>query len=215
MVRKAKCILEMGSDRKFAFCTPECPAYRHKDNCLYLKSLAFINKGESLEGTQIGEKKSIDDIIVENYDLIKKYCEKLAKNHHVAEDICQEVLKRILENRNRIKPDQPILPWILKAARNAFIDYYRREKMRTVESLEASEKGVIDRSFEKLEKLELASLLAVGALTGQQRKALELVYVEGMNYAEAARKMGLTYKGFYSLLKRAQEKLKKEVSDLI
>lgn len=215
MIRKAKCILEMGSGVKFAFCTPECPAYRHKDNCLYLDSLAFINKNESLQGTQIGEKKSIDDIIVENYHFIKKYCEKLAKNQHVAEDICQEVLKKVFENKHRIKPDQPIIPWLLKAARNALIDYYRKEKLRTVESIDASEQGALDRSFERCETMELASLLALGTLTSQQRKALELVYVEGMSYLEAAEAMGLSYKGFYSLLKRAQEKLKKEVSDLI
>lgn len=211
--RKKKCFIDAGKGHDISFCSPVCPAYRHNGVCLYLNALRFIFTDKRLQGTQIGEGKNVEDLILENYEFLKNYCYKLSKNLHVGEDLCQEVLRKAIENKDKFKPDQPILPWLLRTAKNLFIDYYRKQKSMVVEDIELINIGTEDTSFLKMENMELASIFALASLTEQQREALELVYVEGFSLAEAAEKMGLSYKGFYSLLRRAQKKLRDELKE--
>lgn len=214
-MNKRRCLLDAGKKTEVSFCSPFCPAYRSKGNCLYLQALKFILDESKLKGTQIGESKSFEELIIENYEKLRSYCRKLAKDFYLGEDICQEVLKKAIENKDNFKPDQPILPWLLKTAKNIFIDYYRKERSSKVELVDATEFVAVEQSFEKFNNLEVVSMFALAALTEQQRKALELVYIEGKEYSEASREMGLSYKGFYSLLKRAEKKLREEIKDFL
>lgn len=122
------------------------------------------------------------------------------------------MLQRALKNKDKFSPEQPLLPWLLKTAKNLFIDYYRREKLNRVSELPPHSISEEDVAA-KIENMEILSLFAVAALTDRQRRALELVYIEGMSIEEAAREMSLSYKGFYSLLKRAEKKMKEEIKD--
>lgn len=204
-------MLDTGRKGEISFCSPACPAYRRSGGCLYLQGLKFVFSNDRLKGTQVGEGKSIEELIMENYEKLKSYCQRLARDFHLGEDICQEVLRKALENKDSFKPDQPILPWLLKAAKNLFIDIYRKEKQKRIDEFGEADAAVYDQSFEKSESLEIISVFAFSSLTDKQRKAIELVYYDGMDIEEAAKAMGLSYKGFYSLLKRAESKLRDEV----
>lgn len=212
LFKKKRCILGSGSSPESVYCTPVCPAYSYHGGCLYLQAIKFIFNEEKIKGSVLETGKSIEDLIVENYDKLKTYCERLARNLHLGEDICHEVLQRALKNKDKFSPEQPLLPWLLKTAKNLFIDYYRREKLNRVSELPPHSISEEDVAA-KIENMEILSLFAVAALTDRQRRALELVYIEGMSIEEAAREMSLSYKGFYSLLKRAEKKMKEEIKD--
>jgi RNA polymerase sigma-70 factor (ECF subfamily) len=211
-----KCILTIGGKSGASDCNTGCYAYRPGSGCVYLKTFKFFFDSSKISGSQLAEQKDIEEIIIESYHKLKSYCMQLTQNFHLSEDICQEVLKRALENKDKFKPDQPVLPWLLKTARNLIIDLYRKEKTQTTELIGEfrdfphSLSGDVEQF-----PLDALGLLALGSLTEHQRKAIELIYVEDLEIDEAARRMGLSYKGFYSLLNRALKKLREELKDFI
>jgi RNA polymerase sigma-70 factor (ECF subfamily) len=209
--RKKKCILGFGQDNESSYCTPVCPGYSFSSGCIYLQAVKFIFEEDRIKGSIIEEGKSVEDLIIENYKKLKNYCMSLTKSFHLGEDICHEVLLRALENKDKINPEKPVLAWLLKTAKNLFIDYYRKEKLSRITDLPDEFSSSSDDIASKIESLEILSLFAFASLTEQQRKAIHLVYIEGLDLNEAAKEMKLSYKGFYSLLKRAEKKLKEEI----
>jgi|GEM_PF-2926538 len=212
--RKKKCVLGSGtSSFKLAYCTPLCPAYSYNGGCLYLQAVKFIFGEEKIRSSILDAGKTVEDLIIESYEKLKSYCKRLAKNFHVGEDICHEVLRRALENKDRFLSGQPVMPWLLRTAKNLIIDHYRREKSIKVDELPPYGISEDEDVAARIENMEILSLFAITALTDKQRKALKLVYIEGLSISEAAREMGLSYKGLYSLLKRAEKKMKEEIKD--
>lgn len=216
MKKRKKCILTIGSKSNISECNPGCYAYRPGSGCAYIRTFKFFFDSVKISGSQLAEQKDIEEIIIENYQKLKSYCVQLTRNFHLSEDICQEVLKRALENKDKFKPEQPILPWLLRTARNLIIDIYRKEKSQPTELIDEFKDFSHNLSGD-IENIpfDALSLLALGSLTEHQRRAIELVYIKELGIEEAAKKMGLSYKGFYSLLNRALKKLKEDLKDFI
>lgn len=212
---RKKCIFHLSLDEDI-FCDSKCIAFRGRKGCLYLASLRLVVSDRNLSGSLVDRQSSLEDLIVENFNHLKSYCNKLVRRYELGEEVCQEVLRRALENKEKIKPDQPVLPWLLRIAKNIIIDRYRKEKVEKLDLIENIElEGNLESWNSESLDYEIVSLLSISSLTERQRKAVELVYIDNCSIEEGAEIMGLSYKGFYSLLRRALETMKKEMKDLI
>lgn len=215
MNKNKKCLLTIGNKNSQSECSVSCYAYKPGSGCAYLKSIKLFFESRNAETSQLSEQKDIEDIIIENYQRLKSYCYQLTQNLHISDDVCQEVLRKALENKDNFAPDQPILPWLLRTAKNLVIDMYRKEKYQNTQLIDDFTAYSFEEKAADELPLDIVSLFAMASLTENQRKAIELVYVEDLGIEEAARVMGLSYKGFYSLLKRALQKLSKEMKEIL
>lgn len=120
------------------------------------------------------------------------------------EDIVQNVLISLHRARQTYRPEQPFRPWLNAVVRNASIDAVRRSARRArfegrgdpdqvadpsalsavLAGPRAAESGLADERLSP----ELAGALA--ALPESQRRAVELIQLDGLSVAEAAERVG-------------------------
>jgi RNA polymerase sigma-70 factor (ECF subfamily) len=129
-----------------------------------------------------------------------------------ADDLVGEVLLRIHQNLHTLDDRERLLNWVFRVARNAVIDEYRRAARSREQLVPAvadeppaeqplgSETGVLD---------ELAACLRplLCGLPPEQRRAVELIDLEGASQAEAAQREGLSVSGMKSRVQRGRRRL--------
>lgn len=132
-----------------------------------------------------------------------------------AEDVYQDVFIRLACDATEFADDGHLKAWLLRVALNRCRDLARRRGREGVVGLD-------DAGFEPVDPWgpeddvvrsdEVDRLVrAVRALPAKQRAAVQLCYVEGLSSEEAARVLGTTPSGVRMRLKRARERLKREL----
>ncbi len=131
----------------------------------------------------------------------------LGRDHPEVDDCAHEALKRALEGRDRLRPGEPLRPWVTGIARHVALDSMRarkRQRDRTV-SPQVGEDGVavdpVDRvadtspdAFQRLADARRRDAVAqamASALPEGQRQALTMFHMEGLQYQEIAARLGV------------------------
>jgi RNA polymerase sigma-70 factor (ECF subfamily) len=130
----------------------------------------------------------------------------LGREHPDVDDCSHEALKRAIEGRDRLRPGEPLRPWLTGIARHVALDSLRarkRQRDRTA-SPQAGEDGTaldpLDRiadaapdAFQRLADARRRDAVAraMSALPEGQRKALTMFHMEGLQYQEIAVRLGV------------------------
>jgi RNA polymerase sigma-70 factor, ECF subfamily len=143
---------------------------------------------------------------------LRSFVSRRVKQPADAEDVVQEIFLHIHRNLSTVKDEARLPAWIFKIARNAIVDYFRKNA-RPAESLAEdfdlpapTEQPEIDSSALK----ELAHCLEpmIEALPESYRHAIRLTELKGMTQTEAAKQTGLSVSGMKTRVQRARHKLK-------
>lgn len=124
------------------------------------------------------------------------------------DDLVQEALLAMHEKRHTYDRDQPFLPWLFAIARYKAIDFGRRQRVRSIEVALPSPEDFGVTSNDTSVGPDLQKLLAT--LPDRQRRAIELVKLEGLSVEEAARALGSTDGALKVTVHRALARLRKE-----
>jgi len=130
---------------------------------------------------------------------------------HVAEDIYQDVLVKVMMRQEPYENEQHVMRWAQRVARNAAIDLARSGNAK-VKTLDAE---VLDRmaaEWDALDPVPHSDLieylrLCLDALTPAARNVLELRYREGLTGAALGERLGRPVKSVYVTLSRAYRAL--------
>jgi RNA polymerase sigma-70 factor (ECF subfamily) len=142
---------------------------------------------------------------------IYRYILYLSHNHHIAEDLTQEVFFRAYKNKDQLD-GKKMKAWLLRVAHNSYIDLLRKEsRCITLENEyfhdcpchETPESNMLAKETYG----EFTSKLAV--LQPRQQQAVLLYDIHGYSYQESAQMMGISLSQFKIILYRARQKLKK------
>jgi RNA polymerase sigma-70 factor (ECF subfamily) len=139
-----------------------------------------------------------------------------------AEDLAQDVFLRLYRARKRYQPRAKFATWLFHITKNVARNALRSRRRRSCVRLGAVLAAVQDADVERvladgddspsrpLERSELARLVrsAVSGLGGRQRTALELYQFKDLSYAEVAAEMDMSPKAAKSLLYRARNQLR-------
>ncbi len=152
-------------------------------------------------------------------------CYRMTGNAADADDLVQETFVRALERPPR-RTDEPMRPWLVRVAMNLSRDLLRRRRRRDYtgpwlpspvatdeESLPSYEPAAPGEDspaarYDLLESLSFAFLLALEALTPQQRAVLLLRDVFDYSTAETAAALDLTEANVKVTLLRARKRMK-------
>lgn len=133
----------------------------------------------------------------------------LTRDTALAEDVAQETLFRLHARAEMLDFSEPIWPWLKTVAMRLAIDQFRRDDRES-----STEPHVMNRHREQHGREDQywceeapQLILALKELSGRQRLAVALRYLEDKDPTDAAVVLGLSKPAFEQLLFRARRKL--------
>jgi RNA polymerase sigma-70 factor (ECF subfamily) len=127
-----------------------------------------------------------------------------------AEDLVGDILLRIHRNLGTVDDRERLAHWVSRVARNAVVDEYRRTG-RGREQLVATPDDVLgaepDDASEVLNELAQCLRPLLPGLPAEQRRAVEMIDLDGLPQAEAARREGVSLSGMKSRVQRGRRRL--------
>ena len=130
-----------------------------------------------------------------------------------AEDLVGEILLRIHRNLASLDDRERLPNWVSRIARNAVSDEYRRAGRARERSAGTAQDAWPELSAEAddsdLVQEELSRCLRplLCGLPPEQRRAVEMIDLEGMPQADAARREGVSVSGMKSRVQRGRRRL--------
>ena len=157
-------------------------------------------------------------------NLVIRMVMKKTGDYQVAQEICQQVFISLYMNRNTV-PDDLVKAWVMRCTQNAIVDYIRKTKTQKY-FMETTGPSTIELgnilADEKLHSVE--DMMDNRALTGkilkevravneQWYEVLMMLCVDGLSYAEAAEKLGISIPVLRSRVYRARIFVREQFGD--
>jgi RNA polymerase sigma-70 factor, ECF subfamily len=173
---------------------------------------------ELAERLQRRETQAMADLYDRFGRLVYSVIFTIVRDTGIAEDLLQETFLRIWNRVAAFDAERGTLgPWLLTVARNRAIDHIRSAGARySKNSSELEEREHQSRFIDAeidLQNQEQAKIIraAVGKLTENQRRVVELAYYEGLSQSEMAEKLGEPLGTVKTWVRGALKKLRQEL----
>jgi RNA polymerase sigma-70 factor, ECF subfamily len=180
-----------------------------------------INKTEArlVEAAFNGDNEAFESLVKMHQKSVYSMCWRYLKTQE-AQDLAQEVFIKVFLNQKKFIKDQPLLPWLLKIARNHCLDYLRKKQLKTLpltffeinnkseEKNTCAETQLIDQQrTQQLEK-------KINLLPEGQREAVVLYHLEGLSYKEAAQVLSVPEGTVMTWLHRGRKNLQTALKNI-
>lgn len=157
-------------------------------------------------------------ILYEKYiDQMYSYGKALGVDDEALYDLIHDVFLHFFEHRNEIFDNDNVKYYLFRCLKNRMISEKRKEI--TMEEIDESDDYVfsiavsgLDYIEEEEERKEIAEQIEnmLCSLTGRQREAIYLRYMQELEYEEIAVLLNLTPKGTRKLIYRAIERMREQ-----
>ena len=149
--------------------------------------------------------------IIELTPALRRYARFLTRNNvDEADDLVQDTLERTLLHGDRLyKPGTNLKAWLMRILYNRFLDNQRKNASRsmnrhvTMDDVEIRAPGAPDQRTEMKE-----IVIAFDALPDLYKRALFLIAIEQLSYADASKVLGVAVGTVKSRVARARAILK-------
>ena len=152
--------------------------------------------------------------LLQNRERFTGFVRKHVHDPNDADDIVQAAFARMVEKGESIRDDESVVAWFYRVLRNAIIDHYRRNDVRTRGNEQYGKElerlqPVVDPS----DRQELCQCLwpVMDGLKPEYRDALKLIDLEEHSLAELAQSADISENNANVRLHRARRALKKQV----
>lgn len=159
--------------------------------------------------------------LVDRYqDLVFQYVHQMVRDHHLTEDLSQEIFLKVYRKFSSYDPQYLLSTWILRVAHNHVVDHLRRRRVPTVSMQQptGSGEGTLADSLPQ-RRPEPAELIerrdgrrrlreAIYSMPLEQRSVLVLRFLEGRKLEEIAYISNLAVGTVKSRLARARAELR-------
>jgi RNA polymerase sigma-70 factor (ECF subfamily) len=163
-------------------------------------------------------------VLIERYKApVYGYLLRLTARPEAAEDLFQEVFLKLIRNPAAYGEREKFKAWLFSVARNAAMDYFRRERSRragplegedgapgTLESAVSPEQGP-EKAFESRALGEKIGL-ALRRLSADQREVFYLRHYSELSFKEIAEMLGVPIGTVLARMSRAAAVLRKELA---
>lgn len=176
---------------------------------------------------KLGDEKAFEYIFKSYYALLCTYAFDLVKDDELAEDVVQEILIKVWENRGKIDIRTSLKAYLYRSVYNHCInslkhiqviknleDKYTEDTLLNVDFvLLTDEEYTLDGYF--YEGLELDIEEAIQSLPEQCRIIFQMSRFENLSYEEIARKLDISVNTVKTQMRRALEKLRTNIKKKI
>jgi len=169
-----------------------------------------------------GDSKWFSMIYEDTMPRIYRYYYYKTMQRELSEDLTSEVFIRVYRNLRKTRLNgKTFISWIYRIAHNLLIDHFRKNiKMNQpleefLDPIQVSDEEILKKESSYLNKeldLEKPELIsAVNKLTGLQKDAVILRFLEDMDYDTIARILGKNKGTVRGIIFRAMERIRKEM----
>lgn len=138
------------------------------------------------------------------------------QNKEAAEEVTQDVFLNIFQKADSFAGQSRVSTWVYRITVNSCLNYLDKQSRRPTSDVEVEDHHIVDfiHPGVQLENQEKSRYLfaAINTLAEQQKTAFVLTYVEGLPQKQVAEIMHTTVKSVESLLQRAKNNLKQQLS---
>lgn len=178
---------------------------------LSIHYLSYKNKEVMLKNKQSNYK-----VLYEKYiDQMYSYGRALGVDEDTLYDLIHDVFLHFFDHQNEISEGEHEKNYLLRCLKNRFISQKRKEVgceelIETEDYFFQISVSGLDRIEEEEERKELTEQIEnmLQCLTGRQREAIYLRYMQELEYDEIAVLLGLTTKGSRKLIYRAINRIR-------
>lgn len=188
------------------------PAAVAAGQCFRVK--AKLDEGEERELAQAVARAKLGDMEGYRYlysryaDNVYSYVRKIVRGDHDAEDVTQLVFAKLFTAIGRYETQGvPFSAWILRVARNAAIDYMRRDRLVPVEDVRGEDHDFAEVGHDRRRTLTDA----LGHLPEDQREVVMLRHLVGLTPSEIANRMGKSESAVHGLHHRGRRTLRHQL----
>ena len=157
-------------------------------------------------------RNTIEIALEQNWSRLFGYALALTGDAEAARDLLQQSALNALASANAPSDRKAARTWLFKIVRNAWIDQYRRQKVRTENDssipIEDGSWGYEDRVI-----AEITVRQGLGKIDPLQREVIELVDLWGFRYADVATVLDIPVGTVMSRLSRARLSLLEAIAE--
>ncbi len=171
-----------------------------------------MNEKALVRACQKGEKQAFEDLIQMFYPFVSKFLLKTTGDGPLSEDLTQETFLKMIRSIKCYNLDggASFGTWLVTIAKNCYIDYLRRNRVKLVDIENLPLEDSSDLAFLVEKKLEYEEVLrAIETLPKEQALAIRMKYEENLTLAEIAERFGVPLKTVKSRIHDGTVKLRK------
>lgn len=164
-----------------------------------------------------GNKKAYAHLFNSYYTPLCNYVYSYTKNTKQAEDIVQDSLLKIWENRHKIKPQHSVKNYLYKIAYNQFIDNDRKNKKHLNYIDEVKRKSLnnlIEKDDDFLENKKAIILFEVQKLPPKCKEVFLLNKQNGLKYKEIAEELDISIRTVENHISKALKIIRNKIKQL-
>lgn len=148
---------------------------------------------------------------------LRAFVARRVADPHDAEDLVQDTLAKLAAQLRDGPPAGPLHAWVLRVARNAVVDHWRRRAGGTAAGTTSADElpAADDDPGERLACTPLAASFRsfVHALPPEQREAVLRTEYEGLSQAALARELGVPVSTVKARVQRGRKRLLQALHD--
>jgi RNA polymerase sigma-70 factor (ECF subfamily) len=177
-----------------------------------------------------GDERAFDELVARNFASTVRVIASMLGGSSTAEDLAQDAFLRVYRSRHRYLPTAKFSTFLGTIIRNTVLNEKRRLSRQRVSFTQFADRGSIGANdasgiaeapcyevdFARRLDFEQAKIRlnrAIVNLPSRQRRAVELVYLQGLSYVKAAEEMATSRKAVKSLLGRGRQSLLESLSE--
>jgi RNA polymerase sigma-70 factor (ECF subfamily) len=160
----------------------------------------------------------IRQIYGETIDALYAYASRrCGGDRALAEDVTQEAWLRAVREWRRTGVPRTPLAWLTVVARNLLLNHFRQRARAPVAALDPEALLAALDGDRVSESSEVASLVgrALARLPDGQARLLDAFHFQRIKVAEIARLFGMSERAAEGRLRRARERLRREIQDVV
>lgn len=166
-----------------------------------------------------GQRELAFNLIVKNYsERLYLHLRRFVYSHDDANDLTQDVFIKIWAALPSFRGDAQLFTWLYRIATNEALNFLRKQKIRTVLSLDSSE-SILVRKLEQDtyfngDKLQTELQKAIIRLPEKQRIVFNLRYFDDMKYEDISEITGTSVGALKASYHHAYNKIKETLLNL-
>ena len=170
----------------------------------------MLDEVQILTLAKAGDTNAFAEIINFYQKPILRYLYRLTGDYEMSQDLAQDTFVQAFHGITRLNTDLALKTWLYRIATNNALQYLRRKKLFSIilfnhlrNSAISTGESTFDRTFESLAIKE-----ALLKIPQNQRACLVLHYIEGFQYREIARTVGISEEAVRKRVARGLARLK-------
>lgn len=159
-----------------------------------------------LAAARAGDDVAFTTIVRRHGPAVMTTCLRWVKDHHLAEDLSQDVFVRLLRSNIQPLDDRELRRWLLQVARNAAIDHHRHEDVVRRSETAASELVVPEAAPQRTVEMRVLIAQVLDDLNDRDAELVVEHYMEDVSLRDMAARRGTTRDTIKVQLHRARSR---------